>query len=96
MKAASFILLVAFLFFQESHSEPDYVTNVKKYFNDGYYTGTYYRKLSSKEKLETEAKEVFREYLEAMKHQDIERFFNEWKMTFTSDGPLKLNRIFAP
>ena len=32
----------------ESQSEPDYVTNLKKYFNDGYYTGTYYRKLSSK------------------------------------------------
>lgn len=39
--------------------------------------------------LETEAKEVFREYLRAMKHQDIERFFNEWKMTFTNDGPFK-------
>lgn len=38
--------------------------------------------------LETEAMEVFREYLKD-KYQDIERFFNEWKMTFHSDGPFK-------
>lgn len=37
--------------------------------------------------LETEAKEAFREFLIAMKYKDIERFFNEWKMTFESDGP---------
>ena len=37
--------------------------------------------------LETEAKEVFRDFLTAKKYQDIKRFFNEWKMTFTSDGP---------
>lgn len=37
--------------------------------------------------LETEAKNVFREFLTAMKYKDIERFFNEWKMTFKSDGP---------
>ena len=28
--------------------------------------------------LETEAKNVFREFLTAMKYKDIERFFNEW------------------
>lgn len=71
----------------ESHCEPDYVTNLKKYFNDGYYTGTYYKKISSKGELETEAKNVFGEFLTAMKYKDIERFFNEWKMTFKSDGP---------
>ena len=38
--------------------------------------------------LESEAKEVFREYLTS-KYDDIERFFNEWKMTFTSDGPFE-------
>lgn len=38
--------------------------------------------------LETEAMEVFREYLKD-KYQDIERFFNEWKMTFHSDGSFK-------
>lgn len=37
--------------------------------------------------LETEAKNVFGEFLTAMKYKDIERFFNEWKMTFKSDGP---------
>ena len=35
------------LFLAESYSEPDYVANLKKYFNDGYHTGTYYRRLSS-------------------------------------------------
>ncbi|KAL9983122.1 hypothetical protein ACROYT_G005253 [Oculina patagonica] len=91
MKTTSLILLVAFLFIQESNSEPDYVTNLKKYFNDGYYTGTYYRRLSSisQEVLQREAKDVFREYLRAMKYQDTERFFSEWKMTFHSDGPFK-------
>ena len=39
-----------FLFFTLSVSEPDYVKNLKKYFNDGDYTGTYYRKISSKER----------------------------------------------
>ena len=38
-----------FTFLVESHSEPDYVNNLKKYFNDGYYTGTYYKQISSKE-----------------------------------------------
>ena len=37
--------------------------------------------------LETQAMDVFREYLKDKKYQDIERFFNEWKMTFHSDGP---------
>ena len=39
--------------------------------------------------LETQAMNVFREYLKDRKYQDIERFFNEWKMTFHSDGPFK-------
>jgi len=69
-----------------SVGEPDYVTNLKKYFNDGDYTGTYYRKITSKEELESKAKEVFREWLK-LQYSDIERFFNEWKMTFISDGP---------
>ncbi|XP_058946236.1 uncharacterized protein [Pocillopora verrucosa] len=87
MNPASLILLVALFLVQESHCEPDYVTNLKKYFNDGYHTGTYYKKISSKGELETEAKNVFREFLTAMEYKDIERFFNEWKMTFKSDGP---------
>ncbi|XP_022784730.1 uncharacterized protein LOC111325229 [Stylophora pistillata] len=73
--------------FAESHSEPDYVTNLKKYFNDGYNTGTYSKKISSKEELENEAKKVFREFLTALKYKDTERFLKEWKTTFTSDGP---------
>ena len=39
--------------------------------------------------LETIAKDVFREYLTATNHSNIERFFNEWKMTFRSDGPFE-------
>lgn len=38
--------------------------------------------------LEPEAKDMFREYLKA-KYDDIERFFSEWEMTFTSDGPFE-------
>lgn len=71
----------------ESHSEPDYVTNLKKYFNDGYNTGTYSKKISSKEELENEAKKVFRKFLTALKYKDTERFLKEWKTTFKSDGP---------
>ena len=37
--------------------------------------------------LETQAMDVFREYLKDKKYRDIERFFNEWKMTFQSVGP---------
>jgi len=33
--------------------------------------------------------DVFREYLKDKKYRDIERFFNEWKVTFHSDGPFK-------
>lgn len=29
---------------------------------------------------------MFREWLK-LQYSDIERFFNEWKMTFISDGP---------
>ena len=39
--------------------------------------------------LETQAMDVFREYLKDKKYPDIERFFNQWKMTFHSDGPFK-------
>lgn len=39
--------------------------------------------------LETQAMDVFRRYLKGKKYRDIERFFNEWKMTFHSDGPFK-------
>ena len=39
--------------------------------------------------LETQAMDVFREYLKDRKYQDIERFFNEWKMTFHTDGPFQ-------
>ena len=35
---------------------------------------------------------MFREFLIRGKHHDIERFFNEWKMTFTSDGPFKTEK----
>ena len=33
--------------------------------------------------------DVFREYLKDRKYRDIERFFNEWKMTFHADGPFQ-------
>ncbi|KAK2558535.1 hypothetical protein P5673_019255 [Acropora cervicornis] len=69
-------------------SEPEYVTNLTKFFNDTYYTGTFYKKVTSKEKLESEAKEILLEYLRD-KYKDINRFFNEWKMTFLSDGPFE-------
>lgn len=39
--------------------------------------------------IETQALDIFREYLKDKKYRDIERFFNEWKMTFHSDGPFK-------
>ena len=41
--------------------------------------------------LELEAKAVLREYL-TTKYDDIERFFNEWKMTFISDGPFEAQK----
>lgn len=41
--------------------------------------------------LESEAKAVLREYL-TTKYDDIERFFNEWEMTFTSDGPFEAQK----
>lgn len=69
-------------------SEPEYVTNLTKFFNDTYCTGTFYKKVTSKEKLESEAKEILREYLRD-KYRDVNRFFNEWKMTFLSDGPFE-------
>lgn len=71
-----------------SVTKPDYVTNLKKFFNDGYNTGTYYKSIASKEQLEFEAKEALREYLRT-KYEDIDRFLNEWKLTFLSDGPFE-------
>lgn len=34
----------------EMSCEPDYVANLKKYFNDLHNTGTYYKKITSKER----------------------------------------------
>ncbi|XP_073232650.1 uncharacterized protein [Porites lutea] len=72
--------------------EPDYVANLKKYFNDLHNTGTYYKKITSKEQLESEAKDAFREFLGTV-YPDwsdrFESFFNEWKMTYTSQGPFE-------
>ena len=34
----------------EMTCEPDYVANLKKYFNDLHNTGTYYKKIASKER----------------------------------------------
>lgn len=50
----------------------------------GYHTDAFFPSLE----LESEAKDMCREYLKA-KYDDIERFFSEWEMTFTSDGPFE-------
>ena len=49
--------LCTFFMFSYSGSvtEPDYVTNLKKFFNDGYNTGTYYKSIASKERKHPES-----------------------------------------
>lgn len=41
--------IVIYFFTIGTISEPEYVTNLTKFFNDTYYTGTFYKKVTSKE-----------------------------------------------